>query len=368
MRTKSRTEFEPNDKSGEGARRLFVVSPRKKLGIGLQTMVLVITVAGTCQNLCQAKNAKQQLEGRVEDSDKIRLERPNSNVINQSVEILDGQAYGGSLDGRADDTNLQSSTAEDTLKGLVGAGDFKLGSYKPRTPQTDPGNLRDWQSDMESQRWQWKSVNYAVPRYCIPCDDVPQDLPRYKIPRRYFELDDWKLREREVHGQVNFPQADAQLLPSEQYKLPSYKLPNYQLPRSFAGFNQEDQDSTNFKIADEERFIAWDTWYKKVADTLWRTWRARGSEPGEADVALTVSNSKGITAEVLNVTNRSTAFTNSLLNAVQALNGSPTLTFPAQSKRRSVSFQSHFSAGVNVQSGASSKRNNDTERVRVRSK
>lgn len=306
-------------------------------------------------------NPAKPLEGRVEDQDKIRLQRPHEGVVNQSVEILDGQSYDGYLDGSVDQTKLQTGTAQDTLKGLVGGGDFSLRQYKRKTPQSDPGSLKDWEADMESQKWKWQDVTYTLPNYHGYGDDPIEPPRRYTIPKRMYDLDDWKLRQKGVSGQVRFPQTDAQLYPQ-----PNFEAPNFQLPRRFTAPGGSSASSSFGPPMEDEKYIGWDDWYKRVADVLWRTWRQRGSEPGEADLAISVTSGKSITAQMSNATNRSAAFRSSLMKAVESLNGSAALEFPAQSRRRSVSFQSHFSAGVDVKSGASSKRSNDTERVRTR--
>ncbi len=306
------------------------------------------------------KEKLKKLEGHVEDIGKIRLERPNESVINQSVEILQGGSYGGTLDGTADDTALQTGTAQDSLRTMVGSGGFKLGTYKKREPQSDPGALKDWQADMDSKKFKMQDVTYTIPKYCLPgpapCDGCLSG--KYTIPGRMYQLDDWTIRQRSVQAQIRFPETGGQLLP-----VPVYSVPDYSLPKPVTGFSDPPLIS-NF-TQDQEKYVEWDGWYKNVADKLWKTWRARGSLPGAAELRIKVDRKKHIEAEVLSVTNLAPAFKESLVKAVQAINGSETLTFPTQSKRQSVAFQSHFSAGVDIKSGAVSKRANETERVRV---
>lgn len=327
----------------------------------LRGIVLIGIVCGACvpPSVIGKERTKKALEGRVEDTDKIRLERPVGGIVNQSVEILDGQSPGGYLDGTVDSASLPAGTAQDTMRGLVGSGDFSL-KYKPKAPQTDPGSMKEWQADMETQKWNWESVHYTLPRYEGPCSNCLPPLPEYRLKKHYGSSDDWRLRQSELSGQVSFPQAGAQLFPQETFELPKYKI-----PRRFNATNAL-PGGMNLSPPIEERYVAWDDWYKRVADTLWRTWRAKGSASGEADLRITVTNGRTISADIINVTNRTPAFRNSLTQAVQSLNGSAELTFPSQSRRPSVTFQSHFSAGSDITAGATSKRSNDTERIRVR--
>lgn len=323
-------------------------------------LACIVIYSGAPDSVLGKDHKQKALEGRVEDNDKIRLNRPAGGLINQSVEILDGQSSGGYLDGGVDGAGLSTGTAQDTMRGLVGGGDFSLRQYKPQTPQTDPGSLKEWQADMDSKKWKWQSVQYSLPRYDMPCYNCLPPLPEYRLKQRFSEQDEWKLHQSELSGQVSFPQAGASLFPQ-----PKLDLPDYKLPRRFSGTNSV-PGSMNLSPAMEERYVAWDDWYKQVADTLWRTWRSKGSASGEADLRITVTNSRTISAEILSVTNRTPAFKNSLTQAVQSLNGSSELAFPAQSRRSSVTFQSHFSAGTDIKSGATSNRSNDTERIRVR--
>lgn len=307
---------------------------------------------------------KKLLHGRVEDMNKTRLERPVESVINQSVEIMDGGAYGGFLDGRAEDAELRSGTAQDVLKSMVGAGDFKMG-YKKREAQSDPGPLREWEADMDSKKFQWQSVQYSIPEYRLPgLRPVQYNLRKFSIPGRYYQTDDWTIRQRGVQGEVRFPSAGGQLFADPT---PHYTVPQYTIPDRFQPANEVAPMNSNFQ-QDGEQLVEWNSWYKRVANLLWTTWRTRGSASGEADLKITVDRQQHLQCEVLAVTNRAPAFKDSLLKAVQAVNGAPALVFPAQSKRQSVTFQSHFSAGVDIKSGAVSKRNNDTERVRVPAK
>lgn len=319
-------------------------------------------VPASSESKPKAKPTK--LKGRIEDINKIRLSRPDSSVVNQAVEILPGGAYSNALDGRADSANLRSGTAEDTLRSLVSEGGFKLGSYKRKQPQTDPGELNAWKASMDSQKFEWKSVEYDLPIYSLPGGRGRRfsGSVRYTIPRRFYQLDNWSLQQRSVSAQVSYPNSGGSLFQNQPMAMPNYSIPNYKLPSRFLPPNKPMASPP--MEADEEQIVEWDSWYRNVADLLWRTWRSKGSQPGEADLRISVDKSRHIRADVLSVSNLTPAFKESLLTAVRTVDGADTLKFPSQSKRQSVIFQTHFVAGVDVKAGATSRKTSDSEILR----
>ena len=110
--------------------------------------------------------------------------------------------------------------------------------------------------------------------------------------------------------------------------------------------------------------IAWDEWYKNVSDALYRNWAKINSLPGEAKLRISVNRGRKIDAQIITTNNYKPSFKTSLTTAVQSLNGSSILEFPKMSDRSSVNFDSVFTSGTTVSSGAYSERTNDVERVR----
>jgi hypothetical protein len=100
----------------------------------------------------------------------------------------------------------------------------------------------------------------------------------------------------------------------------------------------------------KELTLAWERWYKQLSAAIYQRWSENAREAGEATVEITVNRSRQLTARVVH-SGASESFNNVLLESIESLNGNPGLTFPSQSLRQSVSYQSDYVAGHHVTPG-----------------
>lgn len=130
--------------------------------------------------------------------------------------------------------------------------------------------------------------------------------------------------------------------------------------------NQFAQAPKNFDIGAErgsrEMMLAWERWHKQLSQAIYSRWQAMAEDPGRATVKIFVSSDRRITAQILR-SSGAPQFEQTVLTAINSLNGNPGLTFPAKSQRRSVSFEADYIAGANVTPGYSWVKN-DYEKVR----
>ncbi len=110
-----------------------------------------------------------------------------------------------------------------------------------------------------------------------------------------------------------------------------------------------------------ELMIGWERWYKQLSGAIYGRWSQVADIAGHAVIRITVTNQRELSA-ILVKSSGSSAFDNGLLNAILSLNGNPGLTFPAQSQRQSVSLESDYIAGTNIEPGYNWIRN-DYEKV-----
>ncbi len=110
-----------------------------------------------------------------------------------------------------------------------------------------------------------------------------------------------------------------------------------------------------------ELLIAWDRWYKQLSAAIYNRWSQVADVPGTATVKLIIAKDRTLNA-VMVKSSGNPDFDSGLIQAILSLSGNPGLTFPAQSQRQSVSLESDYIAGHNVDPGYSWIRG-DTERV-----
>lgn len=294
-----------------------------------------------------------KLKGRVEEYSKFeRLERSFAveKPLQRAVEVLPGLS---AIDGGISAGLLKAETADAALDGLLRSGGFLLPG-KSLTAKSDWTPLSDASLDAKIAK-------------CRPC------LEHYLVARRlgrgsgydpffdgWYERklkgDDWRLVENKVSanlvGQNNLL-SGASLLPDLIEPIQPFTKPH---------LTATTLTMPDLSLPPLEQYVSWSTWYQKVAALLLETWNSLGTEPGQAELRISVTKNRTITAVILKTTNHSDAFKNSLLTAVGKLDGSSTLTFPQHSARNLVTFESRFDAGKDTKPGAFSGRINDVER------
>ena len=110
-----------------------------------------------------------------------------------------------------------------------------------------------------------------------------------------------------------------------------------------------------------ELLIGWERWYKQLSGAIYSRWSQVADIPGHAIVRITVTNNLELNA-ILVKSSGSAAFDSGLINAIMTLNRNPGLTFPRGSERQSVSLESDYIAGTNIEPGYNWIRN-DYEKV-----
>lgn len=101
-----------------------------------------------------------------------------------------------------------------------------------------------------------------------------------------------------------------------------------------------------------ELTLAWEQWHKQLSKAIYDTWSAMVNERGRATLRVSVDRGKQITINVLN-SNGGPRFSQSLLAAIESLEGNAGLTFPSGSQRQVVSFEADYVADTDVQPGYS---------------
>lgn len=110
-----------------------------------------------------------------------------------------------------------------------------------------------------------------------------------------------------------------------------------------------------------ELMIGWERWYKQLSGAIYGRWSRVADISGHAIVRVTVTNERVLNA-ILVKSSGSSAFDSGLVDAILSLNGNPGLTFPTGSQRKSVSLESDYIAGTNIEPGYNWIRN-DYEKV-----
>lgn len=115
---------------------------------------------------------------------------------------------------------------------------------------------------------------------------------------------------------------------------------------------------------ERELKLAWDLWHKQLSKTIYENWSRVADEPGRATLEVTVSNNRSITIAVLK-SSGSNSFDRKLSTIIRSLDGNPGLSFPAKSRRQTVSFEADYVAARDITPGYSWVKN-DVETIRER--
>lgn len=101
-----------------------------------------------------------------------------------------------------------------------------------------------------------------------------------------------------------------------------------------------------------ELTLAWEQWHKQLSKAIYDTWSAMVDHRGRATLRVNVDRGRQITINVIS-SNGGSRFTDSLMAAIESLEGNAGLTFPTGSKRQMVSFEADYIADTDVQPGYS---------------
>jgi len=127
----------------------------------------------------------------------------------------------------------------------------------------------------------------------------------------------------------------------------------------------QDLSANKFELGTDrgsrELMIGWERWYKQLSAAIYGRWSQVADIPGHAIVRITVTNERVLSA-ILVKSSGNRVFDSGLVDAILSLNGNPGLTFPAQSERKSVSLESDYIAGTNIEPGYNWIRN-DYEKI-----
>ncbi|CAN5128345.1 hypothetical protein BH10CYA1_BH10CYA1_63840 [soil metagenome] len=102
----------------------------------------------------------------------------------------------------------------------------------------------------------------------------------------------------------------------------------------------------------KELTLAWEAWHKQLSAAVYKTWSDIASVPGKATLSITVTKDHQLSPRMVR-SSGNFEFDRGLIAAVNALNGNPGLTFPAQSERQSVSFEADYMAATDINPGFS---------------
>lgn len=323
------------------------------------------------------------LQGRVEQRSGLeKLSRPLSGQtgLNESVRILSGQ---NGLNGQAMDGLMNANSKEDVLNSTLDSNNFDLksssaanNSYQKLTPHSDWNDLSSATATMRTKKpcnpcnqahlMLWQDRGHAPGR--DPWDYAYGNWVVVSMPGA--GRDDWRLQIDKVRASLGSPGTRGSLFPDNSWQ--------QRPPRSTSLFNQAPTISQNWTLPPVQpgplpskpfyvdQNIGWDDWYKSVSDALYKNWSKINSLPGEAKLRISVRAGRTISAEIVSTDNFKPEFKEGLNKAVASLNGSTILDFPSSSQRRTVTFDSVFTAGTQTNSGAYSERTNDIERIRIR--
>jgi hypothetical protein len=127
----------------------------------------------------------------------------------------------------------------------------------------------------------------------------------------------------------------------------------------------QDLSANNFDLGADrgsrELVIAWERWYKQLSAAIYERWSLVADVAGHAIIRITVTNNRSLNA-ILVKSSGNSEFDNGLIKAILSLDGNPGLTFPTNSERKSVSLESDYIAGTDIQPGYNWIRN-DVEKV-----
>jgi hypothetical protein len=334
--------------------------------------------------------AATKLFGGVLKNEKTRLQRPAfSGQLHDSVEVQQIQSLTGG-------SNLNDQ--EPFEAGLVNTGDFTLATRKPVLAPLGTGAA-------ETPSVRLKPM--AGKTHCLPCIEqlsafselvyaqmAGRRVPNF-VPFREDSLDpngyqvrfpaatdtSWRLGrqyvQQNVSGQLTAAQTAASL---KEFQLPASATQELwpASPAMTQPFSFPEQHLAGFPPAHAlmptltpkpqyvDETVVWNAWYKRVADAVYSVWSTRSKKgSGSVQLRITVGKNRTIDALVSAPTAASTAFKQSVIEAVRSFANSSTIEFPAQSQRKRVSFYATFSTGLRNEPGVRSSVN-DAELVRSR--
>ncbi len=320
---------------------------------------------------------RSKLQGKVERQDLMNhLKRSFPDLFGKSVRVLPGSDYSSILQGQADNSNLNGSNLDNSLK----AENFQL-PLKAMTPRQDfsrLGSIRQWRTKtVPEYRWSvgngwsigngWRVGNYwtvGIPYrwgrgrdnwygyywgYNTAYGGWQGNMPGYRRANRIQGQADW--------GNWDLPQNNLAVDPNFYTR----RLPGSIPP--IRPINMNTNLGWGIPLRPVDQSILWDAWYQKVSNAMYRNWAARGRQLGIATLRITVRRNKTIEAQILRVSTQAPDFKKNLLDAVASLNGNSVLDFPPNSQRQIVSFNCQFNASTNTANGAFSERSGEVERV-----
>jgi hypothetical protein len=249
---------------------------------------------------------------------------------------------------------LRAVVSTDSMQPLNGyaltEGDFRLDLYRDE-PKMAPVAR---QFPLRQRPLFWRET-VRTPRLVMP--DLGCCGFGWELPMPHIEMDSTSLMHR-MGGQISYNSASGQLMPSD-FSTPQWpSMPGPPPLLANRSFIQAEP-----AVVQEESLINWQSWYEQVARAIYQAWSAETKSGGSAEVRIDVTRERKISATILSATSKSPSFNRSLLNAIDAVNGSGVLAFPANSRRRAVSFEANFTTAACNQSGVSVAGASDSERV-----
>jgi len=110
-----------------------------------------------------------------------------------------------------------------------------------------------------------------------------------------------------------------------------------------------------------ELTLAWEQWHKQLSKAIYDTWSSMVDQKGRATLRVSVDKGRQITINVIS-SSGGPRFTQSLMAAIEGLEGNAGLSFPSGSQRQVVSFEADYIADTDVAPGYSWVKG-DVERV-----
>ena len=324
------------------------------------------------------------LQGRVEHRNSLeKLARPYNGQagLNESVRILNGQS---NLAGQAMEGLMSANSKEDVLNSTLDSSNFGLNTAARNTEYQKLKPHSDWESLSTA------SATMSSKRPCVNCPNTKMGMMVWR-PTGYgghgqwgYEYgswilismpggrsgDDWRLQTDRLRADLVNPAPQRPLFPDNNWTVNQ--------PQNSSLFAQAPMHNQNWTLPAVQpgplrskpfyvdQNVGWDAWYSSVSNALYKNWSKINSLPGEAKLRISIRSGREISAEILATDNFKAEFKDGLNKAVASLSGSSILDFPKASRKKSVTFDSVFTAGSKNSSGSFSERANDIERIRVK--